>query len=74
MRLVDEALAIASATDYLDWQGQAYGVRGLVLDGAGRGDEARAAYGQALDLFEAQRQRGRGRSGAGAARNPRSAD
>ena len=51
MRLVDEALAIASATDYLDWQGQAYGP-GLVLDGAGRGDEARAAYGQALDLFE----------------------
>ncbi|HEX5936265.1 MAG TPA: adenylate/guanylate cyclase domain-containing protein [Actinomycetota bacterium] len=52
MRLVDEALAIAGGTDYLDWQGQAFEVRGLVLAAAGRRDDARAAYEEALDRFE----------------------
>ena len=52
LRLVDEALAIADDTDYLDWQGQGYDVKGLVLHAAGRGDEARAAYEQALARFE----------------------
>jgi tetratricopeptide (TPR) repeat protein len=52
LQLVDEALAIAGGTDYIDWQGQGFEVRGLVLAAAGRGDEARAAYGEALDRFE----------------------
>jgi tetratricopeptide (TPR) repeat protein len=52
LRLVDEALAIAGETDYLDWQGQGHEVHGLVLQRAGRGDDARAAYGEALDRFE----------------------
>jgi tetratricopeptide (TPR) repeat protein len=52
LQLVDEALAIAGGTDYLDWQGQAFEARGLVLEAAGRGDDARAAYAEALDRFE----------------------
>jgi tetratricopeptide (TPR) repeat protein len=50
--LVDEALAIAGTTDYLDWQGQGFETRGEVLAAAGRDDDARAAYGEALDRFE----------------------
>ena len=50
--LVDEALAVADETDYLDWQAQGYEVRGIVLEAAGRGDDARAAYETALDRFE----------------------
>jgi tetratricopeptide (TPR) repeat protein len=50
--LVDEALAIARTTDYLDWQGQGSETRGEVLAAAGRDDDARAAYGEALDRFE----------------------
>jgi len=52
VRLVDEALAIAGRTDYLDWQGQGFEVRGIVLEAMGRGDDARAAYEEALDRFE----------------------
>jgi class 3 adenylate cyclase/tetratricopeptide (TPR) repeat protein len=50
--LVDEALEIAEGTDYLGWQGEAHEVRGIVLQAAGRGDDARAAYGEALDRFD----------------------
>jgi tetratricopeptide (TPR) repeat protein len=52
LTLADEAVAILDATDYLDWQGKGYEVRGRVLEAAGRGDDARAAYGDALDRFE----------------------
>ena len=49
--LVDEALAIAGGTDYIDWQAQVFEIRGLVLQAAGRGDEARASYEEALALY-----------------------
>ena len=52
LALIDEALAIADGTDYLDWQAQGHEVRGVVLEAAGRGEEARAAYDDALDRFE----------------------
>ena len=52
LSLVDEALEVAEETDYLDWQGQGHEVRGIVLASAGRGDDARAAYGAALERFE----------------------
>jgi class 3 adenylate cyclase/tetratricopeptide (TPR) repeat protein len=50
--LADEAVAIMDATDYLDWQGGGHEVRGGVLEAAGSGDDARAAYETALDRFE----------------------
>jgi tetratricopeptide (TPR) repeat protein len=49
--LVDEALAIAGGTDSIDWQAQVFETRGLVLQAADRGDDARAAYEQALALY-----------------------
>jgi class 3 adenylate cyclase/tetratricopeptide (TPR) repeat protein len=52
LALADEAIAIEAGGDYLDWQGQEFEVRGLVLLAAGRSDDARAAYGEALDRFE----------------------
>ena len=52
LALVDEAIEIAEVTDYLVWQGECHEVRGMVLEAAGRGDDARAAYGEALDRFE----------------------
>jgi class 3 adenylate cyclase/tetratricopeptide (TPR) repeat protein len=52
LRLADEALEIAEGTDYLDWQGQGREVRGMVLEAAGRGDDAREAYETAIDRFE----------------------
>jgi class 3 adenylate cyclase/tetratricopeptide (TPR) repeat protein len=52
MALVDEALAVADETDYLDWQAQGHEVRGIVLAAAGRGDDARATYEEALARFE----------------------
>ena len=52
LALVEEAVAIAEVTDYLDWQAQGHEVRGIVLEAAGRGDDARAAYEDALDRFE----------------------
>lgn len=52
LRLADEAVAINEATDYLSWQGDGLEVKGMVLETAGRDDEAAAAYEQALDRFE----------------------
>jgi len=52
LALADEAIEIAEATDYLVWQGECHEVRGIVLAGAGRGEDARAAYEEALDRFE----------------------
>ncbi|HUF58251.1 MAG TPA: adenylate/guanylate cyclase domain-containing protein [Actinomycetota bacterium] len=52
LALIDEAVTIFDATDYLDWQGGGYEVRGRVLDAAARDDDARAAFGEALDRFE----------------------
>ncbi len=52
LAVVDEALGIAGSTDYLDWQGQGFEVRGTVLAAAGRGDDARVAYEESLDRFE----------------------
>jgi class 3 adenylate cyclase/tetratricopeptide (TPR) repeat protein len=54
LTLADEGVAIMDATDYLDWQGGGHEVRGGVLVGAGRGDDARAAYEQAIDRFESK--------------------
>jgi tetratricopeptide (TPR) repeat protein len=48
LTLADEAVAINGRTDYLVWQGDSYEVRGLVLEAAGRGGEARAAYAEGL--------------------------
>jgi class 3 adenylate cyclase/tetratricopeptide (TPR) repeat protein len=52
LTLADEAVAINGRTDYLVWQGDSHEVRGLVLEAAGRGDEARAAYAEALIRYE----------------------
>ena len=52
LALADEAVAIMDATDYLDWQGGGHEVRGMVLEAAGRGDDARAVHEEALDRFE----------------------
>ena len=52
LRLADEALAINERTDYLTWQGESDEVRGMVLAAAGRTDEAREAYGRALERLE----------------------
>ena len=52
LALADEAIEIADATDYLVWQGECYEVRGMVRAAAGRGDEAAAAYAEALIRYE----------------------
>jgi len=52
LALADEALAISAATEYLDWFGQAHEARGEVLQAAGRDNDARVAFGEALDRFE----------------------
>jgi class 3 adenylate cyclase/tetratricopeptide (TPR) repeat protein len=52
LTLADEAVAINGRTDYLVWQGDSHEVRGLVLEAAGRGDDARAAYAEALIRYE----------------------
>ncbi|HET6791746.1 MAG TPA: adenylate/guanylate cyclase domain-containing protein [Actinomycetota bacterium] len=51
LRLADQAIEIADVTDYLDRRADCHEVRGLVLGAAGRGDDARAAYGEALALY-----------------------
>ena len=51
LRLADEAIEVAEGTDYLDWQGEAFEVRGVVLEAADRGGDARAAFEQALGRF-----------------------
>jgi predicted negative regulator of RcsB-dependent stress response len=50
--VADEGVAIMDATDYVDWQGGGHEIRGAILEAAGRGDDARAAYKEALDRFE----------------------
>jgi tetratricopeptide (TPR) repeat protein len=52
LALAEEAVAILDATDYLDTQGVGHEVRGGVLEAAGRGDDARDAYEDALSRFE----------------------
>jgi tetratricopeptide (TPR) repeat protein len=52
LRLADEAVAINEETDYLSWQGDGLEVKGMVLETAGRDDDAQAAYGDSLDRFE----------------------
>jgi tetratricopeptide (TPR) repeat protein len=49
---VDEAIAIAGRTDYLDWQARCHEARGLVLEAGGRRGDARIAYERALELVE----------------------
>jgi len=52
LRLVDEAVAIVERTDYLVFQGDGHEVRGQVLAAAGRGDDARAEFVDALARYE----------------------
>ena len=52
LRLADEAIAINDRTDYPVGQGDGREVRGIVLEAAGRGDDARAAYEEAIDRYE----------------------
>ena len=52
LAMVDEAIAIAGRTDYLDWRGRCHEARGLVLEDGGRRDDARIAYQGALELVE----------------------
>jgi class 3 adenylate cyclase/tetratricopeptide (TPR) repeat protein len=52
LRLADEAVEISDRTDYLVWQGDGHEVRGMVLEAAGRRDDTRAAYGEALERYE----------------------
>jgi tetratricopeptide (TPR) repeat protein len=51
-RLAREAVDIAGQTDWYAQRGEAAGALGEVLELAGRRDEARAAYEQAVELFE----------------------
>ncbi len=50
--LADEAVAILEPSDYLAWRAEGEEVRGIALASAGRVDEARVAFGAALELFE----------------------
>jgi class 3 adenylate cyclase/tetratricopeptide (TPR) repeat protein len=52
IRLIDEATTIADPSDYLQLQADTAAVRGLVLRAAGRTEEARAAYEDALERYE----------------------
>ena len=52
LRLAEEAVAITEGTDYIGWQGDAHGVRGSILEVAGRGEDARPAYQEALERYE----------------------
>jgi class 3 adenylate cyclase/tetratricopeptide (TPR) repeat protein len=52
LRLADEAVEIMERTDYLVFQGDGHEVRGQILESAGRGDDARAAFEEALDRYE----------------------
>ena len=52
LSLADEAVEIIEGTDFLPWQAQTEEVRGRVLEAAGRADEARAAFTDALERFE----------------------
>ena len=50
--LADEAVAIIGATDYLNWQGEAHEIRGVILLAADRMPEAREAFTEALARYE----------------------
>jgi tetratricopeptide (TPR) repeat protein len=50
--LADEAVAINEGTDYLSWQGDGLEAKGMILEAAGRDDDARAAFGESLDRYE----------------------
>ena len=39
-------------SDYLAWKAEGHEVHGIVLAAAGRLEDARAAYGTAIELFE----------------------
>jgi tetratricopeptide (TPR) repeat protein len=52
LSLSDEAVAINAQTDYIVWQGDGHEVRGQVLLAAGRGEDARAAFEEALARYE----------------------
>ena len=52
LALAEEAVALNEATDYLAWQGEALEVKGRVLAAAGRADQARSAYREALNRYE----------------------
>jgi class 3 adenylate cyclase/tetratricopeptide (TPR) repeat protein len=52
LRLSNEAVEITERTDYLVYQGDSFEVRGQVLAAAGRGDDARAAFEEALARYE----------------------
>jgi len=52
LRLADEAVEICERTDYLVWQGDGHEVRGQVLEAAGRGEDAGAAFEEALARYE----------------------
>ncbi len=54
LSLADEAVAIMGTSDYLNWQGEAHEVRGIVLLAAGRSPEARAAFSEALTKYESK--------------------
>jgi tetratricopeptide (TPR) repeat protein len=50
-RIAREVVELAETTDLLRWLGEAYETLGEVLAGAGRADEAAAAFEQAVDTF-----------------------
>jgi class 3 adenylate cyclase/tetratricopeptide (TPR) repeat protein len=50
-RLADEAVSFLADTDYLVWQGDGFELRGMVREAAGRGDDARAEYEQAIERY-----------------------
>jgi tetratricopeptide (TPR) repeat protein len=50
-RLVDEAVALAAGTDFLDVQGDTHRYRAEVLFSAGRVDDAREAIGTAVERY-----------------------
>jgi predicted negative regulator of RcsB-dependent stress response len=52
VRLADEAVDIFEGTDSLVYQGDGHEVRGQVLQAAGRGGDARAAFEEALARYE----------------------
>jgi class 3 adenylate cyclase/tetratricopeptide (TPR) repeat protein len=52
LRLADEAVDIFAGTDYLVYEGDGHEVRGLILGAAGRGEDARAAFEEALARYE----------------------
>ena len=49
--LADEASAIVEGTDYLEMQGEAHEVRGIVLSAAGRTEDAAAAFRDTLERY-----------------------